>query len=96
MGNVISNNIVDGKIRFEGRDASDNGCVMSSNYDLATKNGDTPKHVVSNVQIESGNILLNSTGVKKGREGIDSTSYRLLNKAGALRELKPYLIKKRK
>jgi hypothetical protein len=39
---------------------------------------------------------LTCTGLKKGRVGVDSASYRLLKKAGALKELKSFLIKKRK
>ncbi len=96
VGIIISNNILDGIIRFEGREGKDNRCVMASNYDLVMKNDVSKNHVIKNVSIEKKNITLNSTGIKKRKEGVTVASYKILKKAGVLRELQPYLIKKRK
>lgn len=96
VGVVISDNIVDGKIRFEGREGGDNGCLISSNYDLVTKDEGELIHTIKNVQVEKDNIKLKGTGLKKDRVGVDPASYRLLKKAGTLKELKSFLIKKRK
>ena len=61
---VIRDNTVDGSIRFEAHEDSDNGCVKGANYVLPSKDGKMPKMVISNVANPEEDIVLNHTGTK--------------------------------
>lgn len=95
VGVVISGNIVDGIIRFEGREGEENDCLMTSNYELVSTGKETSKHIIKNVKIEKDNIELICTGVKKGKVGIAPTSIRRLKKSGVWSETKSFVVKKR-
>lgn len=55
---VIRDNTVDGSIRFEAHEDSDNGCVKGANYILPAKDGKMPKMVISNVANPEEDIVL--------------------------------------
>lgn len=55
VNNVITNNIVDGEIRFNGREMADNGCVLGTVYYLNKSTAKKPRFNISNV-FENGRI----------------------------------------
>ncbi len=61
---VIRDNTVDGSIRFEAHEDSDNGCVKGANYILPAKDGKMPKMVISNVANPEEDIVLKSSETK--------------------------------
>ena len=61
---VIRNNTVDGSIRFEAHEDSDNGCVKGANYILPSEDGKMPKMVISNVANPEEDIVLKSSETK--------------------------------
>ena len=61
---MIRDNTVDGSIRFEAHEDSDNGCVKGANYILPAKDGKMPKMVISNVANPEEDIVLKSSETK--------------------------------
>lgn len=61
---VIRDNTVDGSIRFEAHEDSDNGCVKGANYILPSKDGKMPKMVIKNVANPEEDIVLKHRGTK--------------------------------
>ena len=61
---VIRDNIVDGSVRFEANEDSDNGCIKGANYILPAKDGKMPKLIVKNVINPEDDIVLQHTGTK--------------------------------
>lgn len=55
---VIRDNTVDGSIRFEAHEDSDNGCIKGANYILTAEDGKMPKMVISNVANPEEDIVL--------------------------------------
>ena len=61
---VIRDNTVDGSIRFEAHEDSDNGCIKGANYILPAEDGKMPKMVISNVANPEEDIVLKSSETK--------------------------------
>lgn len=61
---VIRDNTVDGSIRFEAHEDSDNGCVKGANYIFPSEDGKMPKMVISNVANPEEDIVLKSSETK--------------------------------
>ncbi len=61
---VIRDNTVDGSIRFEAHEDSDNGCIKGANYILTAEDGKMPKMVISNVANPEEDIVLKSSETK--------------------------------
>ena len=61
---VIRDNTVDGSIRFEAHEDSDNGCVKGANYVLPSEDGKMPKMVISNVANPEEDIVVNYSETK--------------------------------
>jgi hypothetical protein len=55
---VIQDNTVDGSIRFEAHEDSNNGCTKGANYILPAKDGKMPKMSVKNVANPEDDIVL--------------------------------------
>lgn len=61
---MIRDNTVDGSIRFEANEDSDNGCVKGTNYILPSEDGKLPKMVIKNVAHPEEDIVLNYSETK--------------------------------
>ena len=62
---VIRDNTIDGSIRFEANEDSDNGCIKRANYILPATDGKTPKMIINNVPDQENDIVLQHTGTKQ-------------------------------
>ena len=93
VNNVIRENIVDGKIRFVGREGSDNGCQYGTNYFLVNSGLGMPSRTVADINIVGDEVVLVYTGIKKERLGIDSKSYKRLKKSPKWKSLKKFVVK---
>lgn len=93
VNNVIRNNVVDGKIRFVGREAVDNGCEYGTNYYLVDQSGKLPLRNIENATKTDEDVALIYTGMKKGRIGLDSKSYRRMKKSPVWKKVKQRLVR---
>ena len=96
VNNVIRDNIINGKIRFVGREGTDNECEYGTNYYLVSKGGDMPLRNVENTIVSGEDIKLIYTGTKKGRVGLDSKSYTRLKKTPVWKYVKRRVARKNK
>lgn len=92
---VIRDNIVDGGIRFEAHEEAGNNCVKEANYVLHDKESIIPKNVISNVTDKEDDILLEYSGMRKGRIGLSPSSYHQLKRTKVWRSVRQYVIKNR-
>lgn len=93
VNNVIRNNVVDGKIRFVGREAVDNGCEYGTNYYLVDQSGKLPLRNIENATKTDEDVALIYTGMKKGRIGLESKSYRRMKKSPVWKKVKQRLVR---
>ena len=94
VNNVIENNLVDGRIRFEGNERQDNGCVFGNNYVLVKTRSALPAHKIENVRKEGDVINLTVTGLVNGHIGVSRSSYKKLSKSDEWNNLKEYVVRK--
>ena len=90
---VIRNNIVDGIVRFEAYENSDNGCVKGANYILLAKGDKRPKMSIKNVANQEDDIVLEYTGVKNEKIGISSESYHLMKRTKIWHSVHSHIVK---
>ena len=93
---VIAENVVDGRIRFVGRESSDNGCELGNNYVLKGSENGEVENVLENVQQNGEDIFLAYTGIKNHRIGVDRPSYRQIKRRPALKAMKSFFVRKNK
>lgn len=68
---VIKDNVVDGSIRFEAHEDSDNGCVKGANYILHAQDGKVPEMTIDHVTVQEDDIILDAgTKIKKCKNKI--------------------------
>lgn len=68
---IIRDNVVDGSIRFEAHEDSDNGCVKGTNYILPAQDGKVPQMTIDHVAIQEDDIILDAgTKIKKCKNKI--------------------------
>jgi len=94
IGNVIRDNIVDGEIRFAGRENTINGCEYGTNYFLTNEGDGLPRTTLKNVSITGEAVVLTYTGEKNGRIGVSSNSYKRLKKCSEWKRLKGRFVRK--
>lgn len=92
---VIRDNIVDGSIRFEAHEEAGNGCVKGANYVLIDKDSKIPNNVISNITDNEDDILLEYSGMKKGRIGLSPSSYHQLKRTEVWRSVRQRVINNR-
>ena len=85
---VIRDNLVDGRIRFEGNEEDNNACVLGNNYYLQVKETKPIVNTVKNVDVSGDNILLDQMGEKNDRVVVTRRSYNNLRKSPEWKLLK--------
>lgn len=96
VNNIIRDNIINGEIRFVGREGTDNECEYGTNYYLVNKSGDMPLRNVENTIVSGEEVKLTYTGTKKSRVGLDSKSYARLKKSPVWKHVKRRVVRKNK
>ena len=96
VNNVITGNIVDGQIRFIGREGGNNNCEYRTNFFLAATRKKSPNMIVNNVTVTGGDVVLEYSGKKRGRVGVSKTSYKELKKTPNWNALKVFVVRKDK
>lgn len=94
VGNEIYGNIVDGRVRFEGRNNDvNNACVYGGNYVLASGE-DLPAFKLSSVQKYGDDVTLNCMSAD-GKVTLDKQSFKLFKKHPYYKQLKRWVKKGR-
>ena len=94
IGNVIYDNIIDGSLRFAGRESSNNGCEYGTNYILVPKDGLAPIVAVSNVTKTGKDVVLERKGATNGRTAVSRSSYKTIKKVLGREEVKKVFVRK--
>ena len=96
-GNVMMYNIVDGRIRFVGRDKDNNGCVKIGNVLLSKKGASSIMHQYDRFDIDEEDIELVSRGeVNKVSTISDEYDLKVLRTMPGYTQIKKYLKSSRK
>lgn len=66
---VIRDNTIDGSIRFEANEGSNNGCVKGANYIIPTQDGTMPKMTIDHVTVQEDDIVLDAGTKVQGFKG---------------------------
>jgi len=92
----IHDNIIDGNIRFNGNESTDNGCRFGGNYILLADGEDFPKNDIKNVEVTREDVKLDYTGEKRSKVGLSRSSYKQVKKNKSLSGAKKFVARKRK
>lgn len=94
INNKIYGNIVDGRIRFQGNEKENNGCVLGVNYILVKKGQLVPNSIYSNVHKDQKDIIIDYSKNKKGLVGMSRQDYQNLKKKTEWKSIKHYFMRK--
>ena len=92
VGNSIQGNIIEGRIRFEGNELSNNGCEYGENYLLVKSNSEVLKNTLKNVNLVGEDIFVTYTGYEKGKICIENNSYMQMRKSPVWKNLKNRIV----
>ena len=90
VGDVMMYNIVDGDIRFEGRD-KENECIKGMNYMLHKNGLPTPKEHIKNIDNQEKDVILNQTKEKNGRITLSKSDKNKLKKNPIYEKIKNWI-----
>lgn len=90
VGDVMMYNIVDGDIRFEGRD-KENECIKGMNYLLNKDGHQTPKEHIKNIEKPENDVFLIQTGEKNGRIALSGSDKNKLKKNPIFEKIKNWI-----
>lgn len=93
VNNRISNNFVDGIIRFEGREG-DNTCVKGPNFFCIDSGQKKPDCEYSNLTVERDDVLLQESETDNGIVYIKRAKYKVAKRSFVFKKIKQYLKKK--
>lgn len=91
---IIRDNVVEGPIRFEGHEDSDNGCYSSGNYILSNNDSKKMKSVYKNVIRETEDVALSNYGVSNGCVFVSESDYKRLKEINNWNRIKRYIKRK--
>lgn len=96
-GNVIMYNVVDNRIRFQGRDIENNGCIKTGNITLVQKGREMPAHQFGRFDVsgEDNTVeyeLSESDGLYKIR---DSEKFKMIEDMPGFSKIRKYVERKR-
>ena len=77
----ITNNIVDGDVRFEANEVVNNGCKYGGNYILTAKKTRMPVITIKDVDNKESDIYLDCIGFHKGKLEVAKESYKILKRS---------------
>ena len=90
VGDLMMYNIVDGDIRFEGRE-KENECVKGMNYLLHKDGHQTPKEHLKNIDDPERDVILNQKGEKNGRITLSKDDKNKLKKNPIYEKIKNWI-----
>lgn len=93
---VIRDNLIDGRIRFVGNEAADNGCRIGTNNILLPEGHEAPRITTNNVSVVGESVELNYTGKKHGCFELSKKSYKMLKKSPEWKKLKRFIAKEKR
>lgn len=80
VNNLISGNVFDGDLRFQGRSGGANGCKKEPNYLLVRKGEESPSFKVSNVGNSDPDVTIQCKKIGSSKTTISRSSYKSLKK----------------
>jgi len=89
INNEITGNIVDGAIRFQGREGSKNGCVFADNIVLS--DGNAPANTISNVTIKNGGVVTYKGKADSGIISLSGANYSKVAKYKDFSKLRKFI-----
>ncbi len=90
VGDLMMYNIVDGDIRFEGRE-KENECIKGMNFMLHKVGHETPKEHIKNIDDTEKDVILNQTGEKNGRISLSKSDKNKLKKNPIYEKIKKWI-----
>lgn len=93
VGNEMRDNVVDGRVRFEGRSGGNNGCVKGKNIVVVPAGAESPKMKVLDVDDAKEDVVVNGTVGDDGTIKLSRKAYKKIKSSSFFNEMKKWISK---